>query len=271
MTVLVVGASGQLGTEVCARAVAAGERVVGTYHRAPGGVDGVDWRRLDVRDRSGVDALVAGVRPRVVVGTAYVAGDWATTADGAAHVARAAAGAGARLVHISSDALHGGRPEPYGDDEPPSPGYPYGAAKAAAETAVRLVDPAAAIVRTSLILGDEHSKQIRLCLDALAGSATLFRDEVRCPIGVEDLAAAVLELTGFDYSGTINVAGPEAVSREQLGLLVARRFGVDPSGLRTTTIAEAGLIRPTEIRLDSSRAAGLLKTRLRGVSELLPA
>ncbi|HEX5540133.1 MAG TPA: sugar nucleotide-binding protein [Micromonospora sp.] len=162
-------------------------------------------------------------------------------------------------------------PEPYADDEPPTPRYPYGAAKAAAETAVRLVDPGAALVRTSLIIGDERSKQIQLCLDALSGASAvrLFSDQIRCPVGVDDLAAAVRELVGSDYAGLINVAGPEAVSRVELGVLVARRYGLDPAQLATSTTAESGLSGPAEVRLDSSRAAGLLKTHLRGVSKLL--
>ena len=49
--------------------------------------------------------------------TPYRYDDWAVTADGAAHVAVAAAEVGARLVHVSSDALHAGRPEPYADDD----------------------------------------------------------------------------------------------------------------------------------------------------------
>ncbi|MFI9640719.1 sugar nucleotide-binding protein [Micromonospora sp. NPDC051925] len=176
--------------------------------------------------------------------------------------------AGARLVHLSSDALHGGRPEPYGDDEPPSPIHFYGAAKAAAETAVRAIDPSAVLVRTSLIVG-EGSKQIQLCRDALAGRGTLFTDEVRCPIDVTDLADAVLELASSSYAGLLNVAGPDAVSRATLGLLVARRDGLDPGGLTTAAGASSGLVRPTYVRLDSARAAGLLRTRLRGVTELL--
>ncbi|WBB69704.1 sugar nucleotide-binding protein [Micromonospora sp. WMMD812] len=270
MTVLVVGASGFLGAEVCRQAVAVGRRVVGTYHGGAVAVPGVVTRRLDVTDRAAVRALVAEVRPDAVVGTPYRYGDWAVTADGAAHVAYAAAEAGARLVHISSDALHGGRPEPYRDDEPPTPVFPYGAAKAAAETAVRAIDPGAALVRTSLILG-ERSKQIQLCRDALAGRATLFTDELRCPVDVTDLAAAVLELVDHPYAGPLNVAGTDAVSRADLGLLVARAEGLDPAGLKTSTGAAAGVLRPTDVRLDSTRAAGLLRTRLRGVRELLAA
>ncbi|SCF31659.1 SDR family oxidoreductase [Micromonospora mirobrigensis] len=268
MTLLVVGASGFLGAEVCRQAVAAGRRVVGTYHSNPNAAPGVEARRLDVTDRAAVRALLTGVRPDAVVATPYRYDDWRVTADGAAHVAYAAAQVGARLVHLSSDALHAGRPTPYRDDDVPTPIHAYGAAKAAAETAVRAIDPAAALVRTSLILG-EGSKQIQLCRDALAGRAVLFTDELRCPVDVSDLAAAVLELVSGDHAGLLNVAGPEAVSRAELGLLVARRFGLDTAALKTTTTTAAGPPRPTDVRLDSSRAAGLLRTRLRGVTELL--
>lgn len=269
MRTLVVGASGHLGGEVARLASAAGAEVVGTSTTGTHG-----HSRLDITDRAAVLALVSRVRPALVVNAAYRADSWAICADGAAHVALAAAAAGARLVHVSSDALHGGRAEPYADDAVPTPIYPYGAAKAAAETAVAAIDPAAVLVRTSLIVGDERSKQVQLALDLTTGRArgALFSDEIRCPVDATDLAAAILELAGTDHRGTINVAGPEPVSRADLGRLIAARHGLDPATVPVCTVAEGGMgARPTVIRLDSTRAAGLLKTPLRGVRDVLAA
>ncbi|MER7417475.1 hypothetical protein ABT346_11955 [Micromonospora peucetia] len=39
--------------------------------------------------------------------------------------------------------------------------------------------------------------------------------------------------------------------------------------LKATTDVASGLVRPAEVRLDSSRAAALLPIRLRGIRELL--
>jgi dTDP-4-dehydrorhamnose reductase len=138
---------------------------------------------------------------------------------------------------------------------------------------VRVLDPGAAIVRTSLLIGDERSKQVRLCLDMLAGRVTgaLFTDEIRCPIAVDDLAAAVLELVDSRFAGLINVAGADAVSRAELGRLVAQRYGLDPSKVPTSTIAESGMRRPGEVRLKGSLAARILRTRIRGIREVLSA
>lgn len=266
-----VGGSGLLGLEVTRQAGRAGHRVTATFHsRVPAAAD-VDWRNLDIRHRDDVTALVLAARPDVIVNAAYRKSDWATTAEGGMHVALAAAAVGARLVHVSSDAVFSGATVRYDETHGPDPTTPYGAAKAAAETAIKGIAPTAVIARTSLIIGDgdsQHEKQVH-ALATGAVSGALFTDEVRCPVHVADLASALLELAASPYAGIHHVAGTDAISRYELGVLIARRDGLDqatlPAGLRAGT----GLPGPIDMRLDSTNTRARLNTRLRGAREFL--
>ena len=267
MNVLVVGGSGFLGLRITRQAQLAGHRVTATSHRrVPPPAVGVDWHRLDIRCRDEVTALARLARPDAVINAAYQQSDWATTADGGAHVALAAAAAGSRLVHVSSDVVFSGAAPRYDETSPPDPVTPYGAAKAAAETAVRAIAPDAVIARTSLIIGDGDSKHERLVHALAAGAAdgVLYTDEVRCPVHVADLALALLELAAAPHAGTCHVVGPDAVSRHELGLLIAARDGLDPSVLRVGPRPAQPLPRPLDVRLDGTRTQARLTTRLRG-------
>lgn len=271
MTVLVVGGSGLLGRELVRRSAAAGDHVVASYLTRAGESDDADWRPLDLRDRPAVEQLLAAVRPDVVINAAYQQHDWASTADGAVQLAVAAVAVGARLVQVSSDAVFSGTAARYTETAVPDPITPYGAAKAAAETAIKIIDPGAVIARTSLIIGDHGSPQERLVHALASGEATggLFTDDVRCPIHVTDLAAALLELAGSDQSGVRHVAGADAVSRYELGVLIARRDGLDPASLPTRTRAGSGIAGPLDVRLDCTATQQRLQTKLRGATEFL--
>lgn len=231
----------------------------------------MDWRTLDIRCRDDVTALARRARPDAVINAAYRQSGWAVTADGGAHVALAAAAAGARLVHVSSDAVFSGAAPRYDETSPPDPVTPYGAAKAAAETAVKAITPGAVIARTSLIIGDGDSKHERF-VHALATGMTpgvLYTDEVRCPVHADDLAAALLELAAGPHAGVCHVAGPDAVSRHELGLLIAARDGLDRSALPAGPWPASGPARPLDVRLDSSGTQARLATRLRGARDFL--
>ena len=94
-----------------------------------------------------------------------------------------------------------------------------------------------------------------------------FEDELRSPVVVTDLAAALLELVEADVAGLLHVAGPDVVSRYRFARLVAEAHGRPPQRIRRGSIASSGLVRPPDCSLDSSRARALLRTRLRGVHE----
>jgi dTDP-4-dehydrorhamnose reductase len=180
---------------------------------------------------------------------------------------------GARLVHVSSDAVFSGQATRYDETSPPDPITPYGAAKAAAETAIKALHPTAVIARTSLIIGDGDSPQEAYvhALASGAASGVLFTDDVRCPVHVSDLAAALRELASSPYAGIHHVAGADAVTRHTLGLLIARRDGLDETRLPTGLRARTGPPGALDVRLDCAMTQSRLTTRLRGVREFLAA
>ncbi len=100
-------------------------------------------------------------------------------------------------------------------------------------------------------------------------SGALFTDDIRCPVHVGDLAAALLELAFTDARGMHHLAGTDAVSRHGLGVLIAERDGLDasrlPKGLRDGTSLAGAL----DVRLDSRPTQAKLRTTLRGVHEFL--
>jgi len=276
MTVLIVGGTGLLGRELVRQAVAAGRPVAATWHQRPpdpaAAAPGVPVHRIDLRDAELVASVITAVAPQVVINAAYRQDDWTITADGAVRLARAAASAGARFVQVSTDAVFSGRAVHCAEDAVPDPITPYGAAKAAAETAIRFGCPDAVIVRTSLIIGDHgESPQERRVRALVTGDqdGVLFTDDIRCPVHVADLAAALFELADSTDAGIRHVAGPDAMSRYRLGRLIALRDGLDPDALPVGRRAELGPPGPLDVRLDCARTAARLRTRIRGAAEFL--
>ncbi|MCW5880354.1 MAG: sugar nucleotide-binding protein [Anaerolineae bacterium] len=239
------------------------------------GVRSTTWHRLDICDAEAVRALVHQVRPAAILHTAYQFNTpdmERVIVQGTRHVAQASAAVGARLVHLSTDVVFDGRQGMYRETDEPRPVHAYGRAKLVSEGDVRRLTPAAAIVRTSLVYGfDPPDPRTAWVIETARqrGAITLFTDEMRCPIYAPDLAAALLEVAAGDHAGPLHVAGPEALSRYEFGVLLCQAVGVDPSPIQAAPAAASGLTRPLDCTLDTTLAQRLLYTRLRGVRAAL--
>jgi dTDP-4-dehydrorhamnose reductase len=280
-TLLITGGSGYLGRYLTAKAVDSFQ-VYTTYTRHPDQIKAGQALPLDLTRRDDVLRLITNLAPQAIIHAAAVnpgSGDDETmrqiNALGSRYVAEAAVGVGARLVHVSSDMVHSGRNAPYNDDTPPSPLGGYGRSKAEAEAAVTEIDPAAAIVRTSLIYGlEEMDRGTEGFVARLrAGQPlVLFSDSIRQPVWVESLAEALLRLAGpnADFAGLLNVAGRQALSREEFGRRMLQWWRVDPGDLlqsgRATDISDT---IPLDLRLHVDKAERLLKMSFPGVDEVL--
>jgi dTDP-4-dehydrorhamnose reductase len=147
---LVTGATGQVGWELARSLMPLGEVIT------------ADRTRCDLSRPETIGPLISDLRPDVIVNAAaYTAVDraereesLATTINGTSvrELAQAAGNAGALLVHYSTDYVFDGRkPVSYVEDDAPNPLNAYGRSKLAGEVAIREVDCAHVILRTSWV------------------------------------------------------------------------------------------------------------------------
>ena len=135
--------------------------------------------------------------------------------------------AGKRPLYLfSTDLVFDGRKGDYAEDEAVNPMSVYGATKAEAEQIV-LAHSQHVVVRTSINAGHsptgDRAFNEELCRAWKSGKTTrLFVDEFRCPIPAEITARAAWELVQSNARGIFHLAGPERLSRFEIGRLVAR-------------------------------------------------
>lgn len=203
---VVVGASGMLGRAVVARIAprAGGSTSVTALSRAD----------LDVTDEQACEVAVRG-SDVVVNCAAWTAVDAAETneaaafevnARGAANVARACAGAGSRLVHVSTDYVFDGRStRPYETGHPVRPISAYGRTKVAGEWAVAAASAEHLVVRTSWLYGarGEGFPQTVARVVAEQGGIDMVDDQLGQPTWAVDVADLLVRLVQADVPGGI--------------------------------------------------------------------
>ena len=269
--VLVTGASGTLGWTVC-EMLAAKCEVTGCYFSHPCVPEHVGSVRVDLGDPASIESAVAALRPEIVIHAGAVTDPDRCEAEpetalkvnfqGTQDVARLASGLGARLVYVSTDLVFDGKRGNYGEDDPPNPLNIYGMSKLHAEEAVRDCCPDALTLRSTLIYGSgspvSKTSFGRLLDNLRAGRRVqLFTDQMRNPVFVEDLAAAILLALERDLSGLYHVAGAEAASRCEFGRQVCAVFGLDERLIVPITVDDAVFParRPLNVTLNTDKLA----------------
>ena len=267
MRILITGGSSYLGRHLAPLATAQGHEICHTYFSQDLLGDG---RQLDLRDETAVQTLLRDFQPDAIIHTAGSN----RSPDMTAVIIQAAQnlvkhGAGARLVHLSSDVVFNGRNGPYRETDPVSPLHAYGRAKADAETIVAH-HPNQVTVRTSLIYGlqlmDRSTEWISQALRA-GEPVTLFTDQFRNPVWADSLSLACLELAQNDYRGVLHVAGGQEMTRAEFGLKLLDWWGIETR--ESLSLGPSGPEWPLDCRLDVGVATAVLQTPLPGFDEVV--
>jgi dTDP-4-dehydrorhamnose reductase len=235
--ILLTGKNGQVGQELSRALAPLGEIIA--YDRSG----------LDLAVADSIVAAVRSARPEVVINAAaYTAVDQAEREPEAAHAANArgvavlaeeAKHAGALLVHYSTDYVFDGtRDRPYVEEDAPNPLNVYGRSKLAGEQAVRQIDCAHLILRTSWVYA-ERGRNFFLAMRRLVTEKDEVRvvsDQIGAPTFAGDLATATARLLGdhgalvlAERRGVYHMTASGSTSWHGFATEIARLEGVDPA------------------------------------------
>jgi dTDP-4-dehydrorhamnose reductase len=193
MKLVVLGAGGQVGHELCRLAWPAGYEIAPFARGA-----------LDITEREAVFAAVARERPDIVINAAaYTAVDraeserdaaWAGNCTGPANLAAACHDAAIPLIHLSTDyVFDGSKPGPYREDDPVKPLGVYGESKEAGERAVREALAQHVILRTAWVYSAHGHNFVKTML-RLGSDRPVLRvvaDQIGSPTSAADIAGAI--------------------------------------------------------------------------------
>lgn len=215
MSILLLGANGQLGREL-QRALAPLGRIVATTRNGtlP---DGSECEVADFDQPASLAALLDRVQPTVVVNAAaYTAVDRAeddrdaafrANAEAPGVLARWCAQAGVPLVHYSTDYVFDGQgTRPYREDDATAPLGVYGASKLAGEEAIRAAGGRHLIFRTAWVYASHSANFLRTMLRVGAERDVLrvVADQVGTPTPAALIADVTVQALQHDgaLSGT---------------------------------------------------------------------
>lgn len=265
MRVLITGGGGLVGGHLATR-LALGHEVhtADRHERHPTAATG---HVVELSDVSATARLFAEVEADLVIHTAYSTADLdRDVVEASASVLDACVETGAALIHISTDAVFSGTHAPYREDAVAHPVHPYGVAKRRVEEMVAERLPAAAIVRPSLIVhldpdGPDAATAWVVDANRRGDPVTLFHDEIRSAVRLVDLLdvlEALVALPADRRGGIWHVAGPQPMSRAELGRLITEIFELDPTLIRVASASTLASPRPRDVSLNADRVRGEL-------------
>ena len=264
MHVLVLGGSGQLGTELRALALPPGVALTAPPRSA-----------IDLSDIASIGRLIAAEPWSAVINAAgYTNVDraereealaFAVNAEGAGRLAAATGDRGIPLIHVSTDYVFDGRKgAPYVEIDAAAPLNAYGRSKLAGERKVSAANTRHVVLRTAWLFSAQGSNFVRTILRLAQERPRLavVADQIGCPTAARDLAEACLavalrcaaEPDRAPY-GTYHFAGAGAVTWYEFATAIieqarGRLRRLPEVAPTTTTQYGSPTARPADSRLD---------------------
>lgn len=241
LTILVVGANGQLGNEL-RRCFETMEGEIGPISPAYEGAS-VTYRdidTLDITDIVDVGAAFKEIKPDIVINCAAFTNvdgcesneerALSVNAVGPKNLAEAARDYDAKLVHVSTDYVFSGKDsEPRCETDVTIPVSAYGRTKLAGEIAVRGHCNKHFIVRTAWLYGyiGKNFVKTMMSLGEKFDSVSVVNDQFGNPTSANDLAYTILKLALTDDYGIYHATNEGTCSWADFAAAIMKRASLD--------------------------------------------
>ncbi len=255
MRLLITGVSGLLGINTAWEALQAGHEVIGWVNRRMLPRAPFPTRSIDLTDATATAAAWDEAKPEAVIHCAALANldecernpqyAHVLNAEAAGRLAALAKRDGVAFVHISTDAVFDGKRGGYTENDTPNPLSVYARSKLMGEERVLAANPQAFVARVNLFgwsLSGRRSLAEWFLNNLRAGKQMRgFTDVFFCPLLANHLARLLFEALERGLHGLYHLVAADCMSKYEFGVLLARRFGLDASLIKPSSVENSGL------------------------------
>lgn len=254
MKLLVTGVSGLLGINF-AQETMGGHEIIGVDR---GKLVNAPFKvlRKNLLDDDAVDFILDTAQPDALINCAALADLDACdenpslaallNADLPGKMARACKTRNISFVHISTDAVFDGEKDGfYTEEDTPNPLSVYAKTKLEGEQAALAEHPNALVTRVNFYGWSLNGKRslAEFFFNNLTNNKSMsgFTDVIFCPMLVNDTARTLVKMLQRGLRGLYHLVGPQAMSKYQFGVEIARRFRLSESEISPKSILSSSL------------------------------
>lgn len=252
--ILITGVSGLLGVNLALEA-SKHHQVFGVVNTHPLKTDAFEVIKANLLEEGALEQLLARTKPDWVIHCAALANLEECEKDpDLAHrlnsevpekLARLVGRGGARLIHVSTDAVFDGQRGNYTEEDTPNPINVYSQTKLAGEQRVLAVNPEAIVARVNLfgwsVSGKRSLAEFFFNNLSMGRKVMGFTDVFFCPLLANDLADIFLKMLEQGLRGLYHVVSSGCITKYEFGVAIARQFGFDADLIEPTSVTESGL------------------------------
>lgn len=268
MRVLVTGASGLLGLNLCMMQTSS-HHIIGVTNRTV--LSGLPFQTIsaDLTDEDVINKIIEDSKPDLLINCAALAvvdqceskpleadrtNSWLP-----GQLAEICSKRDIPLIHISTDAVFDGVTGGYSEFDQPNPLSIYASTKLKGERLVQQTNPQAVIARVNFYGYSVTGKRslAEFFLNNLLAGKTVngFSDVLFSPLYVKNLVDILFEMHDKELFGLYHVVCSEKISKYKFGLAIAERFGLDCGVISPISYLDSNLTakRSLNLFLDNSK------------------